>query len=86
MSTTQGVLAVITARGGSKGLYRKNTIPLNGLPLIAWTVRAALAARCIERVVVSTENEEIADWLDESPEALEQVLAVFTESFTPAKK
>tara|TARA_R100000951_G_scaffold57125_1_gene47975 strand:- start:2788 stop:3090 length:303 start_codon:yes stop_codon:yes gene_type:complete len=31
-------------------------------------------------------SEEIADWLDESPEALEQVLAVFTESFTPAKK
>ena len=61
MSTTQGVLAVITARGGSKGLLGKNIIPLNGLPLIAWTVRAALAARCIERVVVSTENEEIAD-------------------------
>ena len=60
MNTTQGVLAVITARGGSKGLPRKNMIPLNGLPLIAWTVRAALAARCIERVVVSTENEEIA--------------------------
>ena len=31
-------------------------------------------------------SEEIADWLDETPEALEQVLAVFTESFTPAKK
>ncbi len=55
-----GVLAVITARGGSKGLPRKNVLPLGGLPLIAWTVRAALAARCIARVVVSTDDDEIA--------------------------
>ena len=55
-----GVLAVITARGGSKGVPRKNVRPLGGRPLIAWTVRAALEAACIDRVVVSTDDEEIA--------------------------
>jgi CMP-N,N'-diacetyllegionaminic acid synthase len=55
-----GVLAIITARGGSKGLPRKNLLPLGGEPLIAWTVRAALNARCIARVIVSTDDNEIA--------------------------
>lgn len=55
-----GVLAVITARGGSKGLPRKNVLPLGGAPLIAWTVRAALDAQCVARVVVSTDDDEIA--------------------------
>lgn len=55
-----GVLAVITARGGSKGVPRKNVRPLGNHPLIAWTVRAALAARCIDRVIVSTDDDEIA--------------------------
>lgn len=55
-----GVLAIITARGGSKGLPRKNVLPLGGTPLIAWTVRAALDARCIARVIVSTDDDEIA--------------------------
>ena len=55
-----GVLAVITARGGSKSIPRKNVRPLGGRPLIAWTVRAALEAACIARVVVSTDDEEIA--------------------------
>lgn len=57
----QGVLAIIPARGGSKGLPRKNVLPLGGLPLIAWTVRAALCAPGVARTVVSTDDEEIAD-------------------------
>ena len=52
----QGVLAIIPARGGSKGLPRKNVLPLGGLPLIAWTVRAALGAPCVVRTVVSTDD------------------------------
>ena len=56
-----GVLAVITARGGSKGIPSKNVRPLGGLPLIAWTVRAALEAQCVARVVVSTDDDEIAE-------------------------
>ena len=55
------VLAVITARGGSKGVPRKNVRPLGGVPLIAWTVHAALEARCVARVIVSTDDTEIAE-------------------------
>jgi N-acylneuraminate cytidylyltransferase len=54
------VLAVIPARGGSKSLPRKNVLPLGGIPLIAHTIRAARAASLVTRVVVSTEDAEIA--------------------------
>jgi CMP-N-acetylneuraminic acid synthetase len=53
-------LGVIPARGGSKGVPRKNIRLLAGHPLIAWTIRAALDSRRLDRVVVSTEDEEIA--------------------------
>ena len=53
-------LALIPARGGSKGIPRKNIRAIAGKPLIAWTIEAALAAKGVERVVVSTEDEEIA--------------------------
>lgn len=53
-------LAVIPARGGSKGLPRKNVRLLCGKPLVAWTIEAALAAKTISRVIVSTDDEEIA--------------------------
>ena len=54
------VVAIITARGGSKGIPRKNLVPLAGKPLIAWTIEAALKCE-FERVIVSTDNDEIAD-------------------------
>lgn len=54
------MLALIPARGGSKGLVGKNLRPLGGRPLIAHTIRAALEARAITRVVVSTDAPEIA--------------------------
>lgn len=56
-------LAVIPARGGSKGIPRKNLLPVGGRPLIAWTIAQALAARDAEHdliVAVSTEDPEIA--------------------------
>ena len=53
-------LAVIPARGGSKGIPRKNLKPLCGKPLVAWTIEAARAAQQVERVVVSTDDTEIA--------------------------
>lgn len=60
-STTEPpVLAVIPARGGSKGVPRKNIQPLAGKPLIAYTIEAARASSRLTRVVVSTEDEEIA--------------------------
>jgi N-acylneuraminate cytidylyltransferase len=54
------VLAVIPARGGSKGLPGKNLRPLGGKPLIAWSIEQALACRGIGRVLVSTDSPEIA--------------------------
>lgn len=54
------MLAIIPARGGSKGLPGKNIRPLNGKPLIAHTIEAALGAKQLTRVIVSTDSEEIA--------------------------
>lgn len=58
--TGREVLGLITARGGSKGIPRKNLAPLAGKPLLAWTVEAALASRAVGRLVLSTDDEEIA--------------------------
>ncbi|MFH1058077.1 MAG: acylneuraminate cytidylyltransferase family protein [Pseudomonadota bacterium] len=54
------VTAFIFARGGSKGVPGKNIRPLAGRPLIAWAIQAALASRYVDRVVVSTDDPEIA--------------------------
>jgi CMP-N,N'-diacetyllegionaminic acid synthase len=54
------VLALITARGGSKGLPGKNTRLLVGEPLIAWTIKAARSSSYVDRVLVSTDSDEIA--------------------------
>jgi CMP-N-acetylneuraminic acid synthetase len=56
----KSVLAVIPARGGSKGLHRKNILPLAGKPLIVWTIEAAKKSKYIDRCLVSTDDEEIA--------------------------
>lgn len=55
-----GMLALVTARGGSKGVPGKNLAPVAGRPLIAWTIRAALGSACVNRAVVSTDDDEIA--------------------------
>lgn len=55
------VIGLIPARGGSKGLTRKNLCLLAGKPLISWTIEAALKSTIIDKVVVSTEDKEIAD-------------------------
>lgn len=54
------ILGLIPARGGSRGIPRKNLAPLGGRPLIAWTIAAARAAG-LDRVVVSTDDAEIAE-------------------------
>ena len=55
------ILGVTPARGGSKGVPRKNIRPLCGKPLIAWTVEAAKASKLLDRYVVSTDDNEIAN-------------------------
>jgi CMP-N-acetylneuraminic acid synthetase len=57
---TTTALALITARGGSKGIPGKNLVELGGRPLIAWTLEAAADSKCVSRVLVSTDSEEIA--------------------------
>lgn len=54
------LLALIPARGGSKGIKRKNIKELVGKPLIFWTIDAARKARCVDRIVVTTDDDEIA--------------------------
>ena len=55
------VLAVVPARGGSKGVPRKNIRVVGGQPLIGWTLEAARGSKYIDRVVVSTDDAEISD-------------------------
>ena len=54
-------LAVIPARGGSKRIPRKNIREFCGKPIIAWSIEAALESGCFDRVMVSTDDSEIAD-------------------------
>ena len=53
------IVAIIPARGGSKLLPRKNVLPLAGKPLIIWTIEAGLKSRYIDKVIVTSENDEI---------------------------
>lgn len=55
------VVAFIFARGGSKGLPGKNIRKLRGKPLIAWSIEQALSVKRIDRVIVSTDSEDIAE-------------------------
>lgn len=55
------IIAVIPARGGSKGIKHKNIYILNGKPLIEYTINAALASKYIDRIVVSTDDIQIAE-------------------------
>lgn len=59
--TTNSTLAIIPARGGSKGVKRKNIRDLDGRPLIAYTIDAAQESGEVDRAIVSTDNQKIAD-------------------------
>jgi CMP-N-acetylneuraminic acid synthetase len=59
--TKPEILAIIPARGGSKGIPRKNILPFAGFPLVAFSIAAALQAEMVTRVIVSTDDEEIAE-------------------------
>lgn len=55
------IIAVIPARGGSKRIPRKNIKEFGGKPMIAWSIEAAEESGCFDRIVVSTDDEEIAE-------------------------
>lgn len=60
-------LAIITARGGSKGLPDKNMLMVNGRPLLAYSIEAALNAEVFERIVLTTDSEEYIEELGHYP-------------------
>ncbi|MDT0686573.1 acylneuraminate cytidylyltransferase family protein [Autumnicola psychrophila] len=61
MKKDKRVVAIIPARGGSKRIPKKNIIDFNGKPLIAWTIEAAKKSGLFEKIIVSTDSEEIAE-------------------------
>jgi CMP-N-acetylneuraminic acid synthetase len=60
LQTLPDCWAIIPARGGSKRLRRKNLLPFDGRPLVAGAVKTAMASGCFARVIVSTDDDEIA--------------------------
>src|SRR3954467_8927637 len=55
----QNVIAIIPARGGSKGLPGKNIVPVCGKPLLAWTIEAAQKTRFVDRLILSSDDQAI---------------------------
>jgi CMP-N-acetylneuraminic acid synthetase/spore coat polysaccharide biosynthesis predicted glycosyltransferase SpsG len=55
-------LAIVPARGGSRGILRKNLRPVGGRPMLAWTLDAAIASDRFDRVVLSSDDAEILGW------------------------
>lgn len=61
MNFLQKRIAIIPARGGSKRLHRKNIIRIAGIPVLEYTVRAAILSGLLDHIIVSTEDSEISD-------------------------
>ncbi|MEM9823293.1 MAG: acylneuraminate cytidylyltransferase family protein [Bacteroidota bacterium] len=55
------ILAIIPARGGSKGVPRKNIVPLNGKPMIYYTIKVAQECKLLDRVILTSEDAEIIE-------------------------
>ena len=55
------ILGIIPARGGSKGLPRKNILEMSGKPLVAWTIERAISSKYLDMVIVNTDDNEIAN-------------------------
>lgn len=60
IKSKKNIVAIILARGGSKGLPQKNILPVNGKPLIVYSIEAAKKSKYVNRVIVSTDDKEIA--------------------------
>ena len=61
MINSKDILTIIPARGGSKGIPRKNIRILGDKPLMCYTIEAALSSKYVNRFILSTEDKEIAD-------------------------
>lgn len=86
MDTRGTIVALIPARGGSKRIPGKNILDFCGKPMIAWSIEAAWASGCFQRVIVSTDDQDIAavakEWGAEVPFLRPQELA---DDFTPTR-
>ncbi|MCB0620321.1 MAG: acylneuraminate cytidylyltransferase family protein, partial [Saprospiraceae bacterium] len=71
MSENKRIVGIVPARGGSKSIPRKNVKLLGGIPLIAYSIEAGLRSKYLDRVIVSTDDPEIAavarEWGAEVP-------------------
>jgi CMP-N-acetylneuraminic acid synthetase len=77
------ILGITPARGGSKGVLKKNLKPIAGKPLLVWTMEAARASKLLDRYVVSTEDDEIAKVTREmGVEVLDRPAALATDEAT----
>ena len=77
------ILGVIPARGGSKGIKKKNIRSIAGKPLIAWTIEAARESKFLDRIVVSTEDAEIANVAREwGAEVIDRPVELATDTAT----
>lgn len=59
--TKENTICIIPARGGSQRIPKKNIISFNGMPMIGWTIRAAIDSNLFDRIIVSTDSDEIAE-------------------------
>ena len=64
------IIAIIPARGGSKGIPRKNMVDFHGKPLIQWTIDAAVASSCITDIVVTSDSIEILEYVKKTPKII----------------
>ena len=76
-------IAVIPARGGSKRIPKKNIMDFNGKPMIAWTIKAALESECFDRIIVSTDDDEIAKISVENGAEVPFLREKFSDDITP---
>ena len=76
--TNVKALAIIPARGGSKGIKKKNLKKLDGKPLIFYTIESAKKSKKFDRIIVSTDNKEIAKI------SIAMAFPIFESSFGPA--
>jgi len=79
-------IAVIPARGGSKRIPRKNIVDFMGKPLIAWTIEAALETGLFDKVVVSTDDQEIAALAQDFGAEVPFLREKYSDDVTPVSK
>lgn len=79
-------IAIIPARGGSKRIPHKNIIDFLGKPMIAWTIEAALESKLFDRVLVSTDSQEIADVAIRYGSEVPFLRAEYADDITPVSE